>query len=58
MISLALKVGGAALVAGVWITEQAEAVPVGVKVALLSVGVLVGYAAVRAENGRRSGRGG
>jgi len=58
MIAAALKAGGAVLVASVWIAEQAQAIPVAVKVALLSVGVLVGYAAVRAENGRRSGRGG
>lgn len=55
MISLALKSVGAALVGGVWLAEQTDAIPVLVKVSLLLVGVIVGYAAVRAENGRRGG---
>ena len=53
----ALKALGAAMVAGVWVAESTAHVPDGVKVAFLGVGVLIGYAAVRAERGRRGGAG-
>ena len=55
MISLALKATGAGIVGGVWIAERVEPVPDGARLALLGLGVIVGYAAVRAENGRRGG---
>ena len=57
MISIALKTLGAVLVGTVWIAEQAQAVPPLARIALLVVGVLVGYAAVRAERVHRGGVG-
>lgn len=56
--SLALKASGAALVAALWIGESLGGVPDPVKFGALPLGVVLGYAAVRAGNGRRSGPGG